>query len=346
MDIVVNLTADTTTMNRVIYLKQTPAAELLPAHFELREEADPTAGEGQVLVRNVLMSIDAANRAWMQGPTYRDQVKPGDPMATYTLGEVIDSKVSSFKAGDIVLADAIWADRFAVSPAALTPMPNHRPLSHLHSVMGIAGLTAYHGLLKHGQPESGETVVVSAAAGSVGSFVGQIAKIKGCRVVGIAGGAEKVNWVKSELGFDDCIDYKSGDVAEALQSACPKGIDVYFDNVGGDILEAVMMQMNDFGRIACCGAISAYEKGNPPRVTAFPMAVVVKRLKVSGFIVMDHAAEHAQAMADLGQWAASGQLKVAEDIVDGLENAPQALIGLLNGNNRGKRMVRVGPDPA
>lgn len=332
-------------MNRVIYLKETPAAALQPSHFEMREEADPTPGDGEVLVRNVLMSIDAANRAWMQGPTYRDQVKPGDPMAVYTLGEVIESKADGFKPGDVVLADAIWADRFVSVPGALTPMPNHKPLSHLHSVMGIAGLTAYHGLLKHGQPKEGETVVVSAAAGSVGSFVGQIAKIKGCRVVGIAGGAEKVKWVKSELGFDECLDYKAGDIAKQLAAACPKGIDVYFDNVGGDILEAVMMQMNDFGRISCCGAISAYEKGNPPRVTAFPMAIVVKRLKVSGFIVLDHADEHPKAMADLGKWAAEGKLKVAEDIVEGLENAPEALIGLLNGRNRGKRMVRVGPDP-
>lgn len=333
-------------MNRVVYLKETPSAELKREHFELREEADPVAEDGQVLLRNVLMSIDAANRAWLMGPTYRDQVKPGDPMATYTLSEVIESKDANFKAGDLVLADAIWADRFVCDPSALTPMPAYRPLSHLHSIMGIAGLTAYHGLLKHGRPENGETVVVSAAAGSVGSFVGQIARIKGCRVVGIAGGADKVNWVKGELGFDECLDYKAGDIAKQLAAACPDGIDVYFDNVGGEILEAVMLQMNDYGRISCCGAISAYDKGNPPRVTSFPMPIVVKRLKVSGFIVMDHADEHPQAMQDLGKWASEGKLKVAEDIVEGLENAPDALIGLLNGNNRGKRMVRVAPDPA
>lgn len=332
-------------MNRVIYLKQTPEAELRAEHFELREEADPSPAQGQVLVRNLLMSIDAANRAWMHGRTYRDQVKPGDAMATYTLSQVIESKAEAFKAGDIVLADGIWADRFVVAPAKLTPMPDHRPLSHLHSLLGIAGLTAYHGLLKFGRPKEGETVVVSAAAGSVGTFVGQIARIKGCRVVGIAGGKDKIDWLKSELGFDECVDYKAGDLFKQLRAACPKGIDVYFDNVGGDVLEAVMAQMNDFGRISCCGAISGYDKGHKPRLTSFPMSVVVKRLSVHGFIVLDHADEHPQAMADLAKWAASGQIKVAEDIVDGLENAPQALIGLLNGSNRGKRMVRVAPDP-
>ena len=215
-------------------------------------------------------------------------------------------------------------------------------MTHLLSVYGIAGLTAYFGLLDVGQPKAGETVVVSAAAGSVGSIVGQIAKIKGCRVVGIAGGKAKCDWLVNELGFDAAVDYKDGALFKALRQAAPDGIDVYFDNVGGDILEACLPQMNLRGRIACCGAISQYD-GTPsatgPR--GVPGLIVVKRLIMQGFIVMDYMKERDRALADLQSWVASGQLKVQEDVIDGLENTPQALIGLLAGDNRGKRMVRV-----
>ncbi len=210
------------------------------------------------------------------------------------------------------------------------------------SVYGIAGLTAYFGLLNVGRPQAGETVVVSAAAGSVGSIVGQIAKLKGCHVVGIAGGADKCNWLKSELGFDAAVDYKAEPVFKALKAAAPKGIDVYFDNVGGDILEACLFQMNNRGRIACCGAISQYD--GAPSATGprgVPGLIVVKRLIMQGFIVTDFNDQRDKALADLQAWVASGKIKVQEDIVNGLENTPQALIGLLAGENRGKRMVKV-----
>jgi len=221
-------------------------------------------------------------------------------------------------------------------------MPKIEPMTHLLSIFGIAGLTAYFGLLEIGKPKSGETVVVSAAAGSVGSIVGQIARIKGCRVVGIAGGADKCQWLTSELGFDAAVDYKDGAVFKALRAAAPKGIDVYFDNVGGDILEACLPLMNNYGRISCCGAISQYD-GTPsahgPR--GVPGLIVVKRLVMKGFIVMDFMAQRDKAIADLQAWTSSGKLKVQEDVIDGLENTPRALIGLLAGENRGKRMVKV-----
>jgi NADPH-dependent curcumin reductase CurA len=221
-------------------------------------------------------------------------------------------------------------------------MPRIEPLTYLLSVYGIAGLTAYFGLLDIGKPKAGETVVVSAAAGSVGSIVGQIAKLKGCHVVGIAGGKDKCHWLTSELGFDAAVDYKDGALFKALRAAAPKGIDVYFDNVGGEILEACLPQMNNYGRIACCGAISQYD--GAPQATGprgVPGLIVVKRLVMQGFIVMDYMKERDRTLADLQGWVASGQLKVQEDVIEGLENTPNALVGLLAGENRGKRMVKV-----
>ncbi len=253
-----------------------------------------------------------------------------------------NSKAPGFAKGDLVFADTGWQDYAALPAKQLIKIPRIEPLTYLLSVYGIAGLTAYFGLLSVGRPQSGETVVVSAAAGSVGSIVGQIAKLKGCHVVGIAGGADKCNWLKSELGFDAAVDYKAEPVFKALKAAAPKGIDVYFDNVGGDILEACLAQMNVRGRIACCGAISQYDgvpSATGPR--GVPGLIVVKRLIMQGFIVTDFNDQRDKALADLQAWVASGKIKVQEDIVSGLENTPAALIGLLAGENRGKRMVKV-----
>jgi len=255
---------------------------------------------------------------------------------------VVSSKAPEVKPGDIVFGDTGWQTYAAVPAKHLTKMPKIEPMTHLLSVYGIAGLTAYFGLLEIGKPKTGETVVVSAAAGSVGSIVGQIAKIKGCRVVGIAGGSDKCNWLTSELGFDAAVDYKDGAVFKALRAAAPKGIDVYFDNVGGDILEACLAQMNNRGRIACCGAISQYDgvpSAHGPR--GVPGLIVVKRLIMQGFIVMDFMDRSDQALKELQSWVASGKLKVREDVIEGLENTPKALIGLLAGENRGKRMIKV-----
>jgi NADPH-dependent curcumin reductase CurA len=330
------------TVNRQVLLVETPKGKLGEEHFRLSESAMPVPQDGELLLRIRYISLDAANRAWMQGATYRSAVEAGTVMAGGAVAEVVESKAPGFAAGDLVFGDTGWQDYAALPARRVVKLPKLEPLTHLISVYGIAGLTAYFGLLKCGRPKAGETVVVSAAAGSVGSLVGQIAKLKGCHVVGIAGGAEKCAWLMAELGFDDAIDYKAGPVFKALKDAAPKGIDVYFDNVGGDIFEACLFQMNNYGRIACCGAVSQYDAAPSPHgPRGVPGLIVVKRLSIQGFIVTDFDAEREQALADLQSWVASGKLKVQEDIMHGLEATPKALIGLLAGDNRGKRMVEV-----
>lgn len=329
-------------INRQVLLVEKPRGKLSPSNFRLARSTVPAPADGEVLLRVRYISLDAANRAWMQGATYRSAVDAGSVMAGGAIAEVMESKAPGFAKGDLVFADTGWQDYAALPARQLIKVPHVEPMTHLLSVYGIAGLTAYFGLLRVGEPKAGETVVVSAAAGSVGSLVGQIAKIRGCRVVGIAGGAEKCAWLKSELGFDEAVDYKAGNVYASLKAAAPRGIDVYFDNVGGEILEACLPLMNMRGRIACCGAVSAYD-GAPPAAgpRGLPGLLVVKRLRMQGFIVMDYYDEREAALADLRQWVAAGKLKVQEDVIDGLENTPAALIGLLAGENRGKRMVRV-----
>ncbi len=328
--------------NRQILLVEKPSGKLAPTHFRMVEGDIPQPKDGEVLLRVRYISLDAANRAWMHGATYRSAVEANTVMAGGAIAEVVESKAPGFAPGDIVFGDTGWQEFAAVPAKHLDKMPRLTPLTHLLSVYGIAGLTAYFGLLDVGKPKAGETVVVSAAAGSVGSMVGQIAKIKGCRVVGIAGGAQKCQWLTSELGFDAAVDYKGGALYKSLKAAAPGGIDVYFDNVGGDILEACISQMNLRGRIACCGAISQYDgvpSATGPR--GVPGLIVVKRLTMQGFIVMDYMDQRDTALADLQAWVAAGRLKVQEDIIAGLENTPQALIGLLAGENRGKRMIAV-----
>jgi NADPH-dependent curcumin reductase CurA len=330
------------TVNRQILLAEKPSGKLGPEHFKLTSSPRPTPQDGEVLLKVRYISLDAANRAWMHGATYRSAVEANTVMAGGGIAEVVDSRAQGFAPGDIVFADTGWQDYAALPAKHLAKLPRIEPMSHLLSVFGIAGLTAYFGLLDIGKPKQSETVVVSAAAGSVGSVVGQIAKIKGCRVIGIAGGKDKCNWLTSELGFDAAVDYKDGATFKALRAAAPGGIDVYFDNVGGDILEACLPLMNLRGRIACCGAISQYDgvpSAHGPR--GVPGLIVVKRLIMQGFIVMDFMDQRDRAIADLKDWVASGRLKVQEDIIDGLENTPRALIGLLAGENRGKRMVKL-----
>jgi NADPH-dependent curcumin reductase CurA len=328
--------------NRQVLLVEKPTGKLGSEHFKMSNTAMPEPKDGEVLLRVRYISLDAANRAWMHGATYRAAVEPNTVMAGGGIAEVLLSRAPGLAPGDIVFGDTGWQDYVAVPAKHLTRMPKVEPMTHLLSVYGIAGLTAYFGLLDVGKPKAGETVVVSAAAGSVGSIVGQIAKIRGCRVVGIAGGKDKCNWLTSELGFDAAVDYKDGATFKALRAAAPKGIDVYFDNVGGDILEACLAQMNNRGRIACCGAISQYDgvpSATGPR--GVPGLIVVKRLIMQGFIVMDFMDQRDEALSDLQSWVASGKLKVQEDVINGLENTPKALIGLLAGENRGKRMIKV-----
>lgn len=329
--------------NRQILLDRLPGGErLAPEHFALHVGERPTPGDGEVLLKARYISLDAANRAWMQGATYRAALQGGQVMAGGGISEVVESNASGFAPGDVVFADAGWQE-YAVLPArALTKLPDLKPETHLLSVYGIAGLTAYFGLLDCGQPTAGETVVVSAAAGSVGTIVGQIAKLKGCRVVGIAGGEEKGRWLTEELGFDAVVDYKNPEFKRQLRAAVPEGIDVYFDNVGGDIFEACLFAMKNHGRIACCGALSQYDGAPPPHgPRGIPGLIVTKRLTLRGFVLFDFDARRDEALKALEGWVSEGKIKVPEDVIDGLENLPRALIGLLAGENRGKRMVRV-----
>src|ERR1700710_2216889 len=334
-------------VNRQILLVEKPTGKLAPEHFGMTRAALPEPRDGEALLRVRYISLDAANRAWMHGATYRAAVEANTVMAGGGIAEVVSSKAPGLSPGDIVFGDTGWQDYAAVPAKHLSKMPKMEPMTHLLSVYGIAGLTAYFGLLDVGKPKAGETVVVSAAAGSVGSIVGQIAKIKGCHVVGIAGGADKCKWLTSDLGFDAAVDYKGGETFKALKAAAPDGIDVYCDNVGGDILEACLAQMNNRGRIACCGAISQYDgvpSAHGPR--GGPGLVVDKRplqpgFIMQGFIVTDFMNQRDEALSDLQSWVAAGKLKVQEDVINGLENTPKALIGLLAGENRGKRMIKV-----
>jgi NADPH-dependent curcumin reductase CurA len=278
----------------------------------------------------------------MHGETYRAAVVAGSVMDGYGIAEVAESKAIGFTSGDLVFATTGWQDYIAVPASNVVKVERVTPLTHLLSAYGIAGRTAYHGLLSIGQPREGETVVVSAAAGSVGTFVGQIAKMKGCRVIGIAGSAEKCGWLVRELGFDDAVNYKDGDLSKSLKAAASLGIDIYFDNVGGAVFEVCASQMKLHGRIICCGAVSSYDgdlSNARPRID--PSQIVVKRLMVKGFIMSDFNAERSIALAHLKAWVLAGHIKVIEDVHDGLESLPRALVGLLAGENRGKRMVRV-----
>jgi len=330
--------------NRQFVIDYLPTSRLTPDVFKAAESAIPSPGEGEVLVRARYISLDAANRAWMWGATYRAAIKAGDVMAGGGMAEVVESRAPGFAPGDLVWGDTGWQDYAVLNGKHITKLgkaPAGEPITYLMSVYGVAGLTAYFGLLECGQPKAGETVVVSAAAGSVGSIVGQIAKIKGCRTVGIAGGQAKCDLLTRELGFDVAVDYKAERFSKAMRAAVPQGIDVYFDNVGGNVLEACLFNMNNNGRIACCGAVSQYDSPQAHGPRGVPGLIVTKRLKMRGFIVMDFEEHNAKALADLSSWVASGQLKVREDIIDGFENLPNALIGLLAGDNIGKRMVKV-----
>jgi NADPH-dependent curcumin reductase CurA len=330
-------------INRQWILSERPSGMVGPQHFTLREGPVPQPGPGEVLVRSRLLSLDPANRAWMSPvATYKSPVMPGDVMHGGVLGEVVESKAPGYAAGDLVEGMIGWQDYAVMKPDALQKRSTgHRP-ELLMGALGITGLTAYYGLIEVGKPKAGETVLVSAAAGAVGSIAGQIARIQGCRVVGTAGGPDKCRWLTEELGFDAAIDYKSPDVRRAIKAACPNGIDVYFDNTGGEVLQAALYMMNMRGRIVCCGNLSQYNTAKPePGPIGVPGLLVVKRLRMEGFIVMDYFATRHDAEAKIAGWIAEGQLKVAEDVVDGLENAPRALGELFAGRNRGKLLVRV-----
>lgn len=334
--------------NRQYLLAKRPAGALQESDFSWVESPTTEPGPGAALVRSLYLSLDPANRGWINDvPTYRPPVGLGEPMAGFVIGQVVASNRAGLAVGDMVEGDGGWQDYAVHGPdSPIYKLPPGDDLVARMSVRGVTGLTAYWGLLDIGAPKAGETVLVSAAAGAVGSIVGQIAKIKGCHVVGIAGTDEKCQWIVDELGFDSAINYKSENVLKTLGQHCPRGIDVYFDNVGGDILQAALFRMNQGGRMVCCGVVSQYDTATPaPGPHGLPGLLVVRRLRMEGFIVMDYDDRREQADADLAGWVADGSLKYKVDIIDGLENAPKALIGLLHGENTGKRMIRVSEEP-
>ncbi len=334
-------------INRQWRLAARPVGHFKPTDFTWHEEPVPDLAEGQILVRNIYLSLDPTNRIWAAQDSYLPAVPLGEVMRGVAIGVVEASRHEGFPVGTFVQGLLGWQLYYVGNGQGLTriaKVPGHSLLLY-HGVLGAIGLTAYFGLLDIGRPKEGETLVVSAAAGAVGSLVGQIGKIKGCHVVGIAGGPEKCRWIVEDLGFDAAIDYKHEDVAAALARCCPKGIDVYFDNVGGVILDAALARMNNFGRIVACGAISQYTSEKPPTGPSNFLLVISKRLRIEGFIVLDYMPRAQEAIPQLLEWVNQGRLKYRLDVVDGLENAPQAVQKLFDGSNVGKLVVRVSEEP-
>src|SRR5947209_610307 len=334
---------------RRIVLASRPVGEPKPSDFREEEFPTPTPKSGEALLRTLWLSLDPYMRGRMSdAPSYAKPVGVGEVMQGGTVSEVVASNNDGFAPGDIVLGHTGWQTHALSDGRGLRKLdPKRGPISLALGVLGMPGMTAYTGLLEIGKPQPGETVVVSAASGAVGSAVGQIAKIKGARAVGIAGREKKCRYVKDELGFDDCLDHRDPDLAAKLKDACPKGIDIYFENVGGAVFEAVFPLLNPFARVPVCGLIAHYNdtEAKPPKWAASLMrAVLTKRLTIRGFIVSDFAARHADFLREMSGWVREGKVKYKEFVTEGLDGAPAAFIGLLKGANFGKQLVRVGPD--
>jgi NADPH-dependent curcumin reductase CurA len=333
-------------MNRQVLLRRRPVGRPTADDFEIVTVPLPSMAEDSVLRRTIYLSLDPYMRGRMSDePSYATPVGLGQPMVGHTVSQVIDSHNPRFKPGDFVAGYDGWQEYGISNGAGLRTLdPSAAPITTALGMLGMPALTAYVGLLDIGQPKPGETVVVSAASGAVGSVVGQIARIKGCRAVGIAGSADKCRYVVDELGFDACVNYKEPDLAGRLRAACPKGVDVYFENVGGAVFEAVLPLLNVNARIPLCGLIADYNATEPRRGPNF-RPLLVKRALIKGFIVSDHNDRLPAFLSDCSTWLREGKLKYREDIVDGLDRAPAALLKLFDGENFGKLMVRVGPDP-
>ena len=333
--------------NRQIIFASRPEGEPKPENFQLREAPMPEAGAGQVLLKTKYLSLDPYMRGRMaDGPSYAQGFSLGDPLGGGTVSEVVASNNPNFSVGDFVSAFGGWQEYSISGGNELQKLdPKAAPISTAVGVLGMPGLTAYTGLQNIGQPKEGETLVVAAAAGPVGATVGQIGKIKGCRVVGIAGGEKKTRYLVEELGFDAAVDHRSPNLKADLKAACPNGIDIYFENVGGEVWDAVLPLFNPFARIPVCGLIANYNMTSlpegPDRTAALMRNVLVKRLRIQGFIVSDFAKQAPEFQRDMSAWIREGKVKYKEDIVDGLENAPQAFIGLLKGANFGKLVIKV-----
>ncbi len=339
--------------NRQWCLKNHPIGLIKDSDFEwMEEEMDYEIKEGDLLVRNIYLSLDPANRSWITASRkshYTTPVELGEVMRGITVGRVIESKNSKFDKNEYVMGIAGWQDYTLSDGSGLTnlsllPKPEGASLAIYLSVFGMIGLTAYFGLIEIGEPKEGETLVVSAAAGAVGSLVGQIGKIKGCRVIGIAGTDEKCQWITEELGFDNAINYKIENVRKRLEELCPNGIDIYFDNVGGDILDAALANIAVFGRIPVCGMISKYTQTELQAGPKYIVNINSRRVRMQGFIISDFLDRKVEGMIELMNWYNEGKLKYREHIVEGLEKAPAALNMLFDGSNKGKLILKITED--
>jgi NADPH-dependent curcumin reductase len=328
--------------NMQVLLARRPTGEVQQSDFKVVSAEIPSIGKGQFLVRNHYLSLDPYMRGRMSdAPSYAEPVALDDVMVGATVGEVVESHHADFRTGDKVVGYFGW-QLYGLSDGTMVTRVEERnlPLSVFLGPVGMPGVTAYVGLMDIAQPKAGETVVVSAASGAVGSVVGQLARIHGCRSVGIAGGPDKCRYAVDELGLDACVDYKAGRLREDLETAAPDGIDIYFENVGGPTLDTILARMNPFGRITVCGMISQYNATEPYRVQNI-QSVLINRLKMQGFIVSDHLPRWPAVLKQLAQLVGEGRIKYRESIAQGLENAPAAFIGLLAGKNFGKQLVKL-----
>jgi len=340
--------AEAATVNRRIVLAQRPSGAPATPDFRLENAAVPEPAAGQVLLRTLILSLDPYMRGRMNdSASYAPSLALGATMLGATVSRVVASRHAGFQQGDLVLAHGGWQDYALSDGSDLSKLPaDMAHPSYALGVLGMPGFTAYVGLLDLGEPQPGNTLVVAAATGAVGSVVGQLGKIKGCRVVGVAGGSDKCRYAVEELGFDACVDHYAEDFEQQLQAACPQGIDIYFENVGGRVLEAVLPLLNVGARIPLCGLI-AYSNATslpagPDRSPVLLRSLLVKRVKLQGFIIFDHyARRHAAFLSEMGAWLAQGRVKAKEDVVEGLQHAPGALMGLLRGDNFGKLLVKV-----
>ncbi len=331
------------TINHQFRLAARPVGTPKRTDWNYIEEPLREPKDGEVLVKTLYLSLDPAMRGWMnEGKSYIPPVQIGEVMRAGGVGRVVASKHPSFKEGDEVYGTLGVQEYATIDGKALTKVDARlAPLPVYLGALGMPGMTAYFGLLDIGQPKAGETVVVSGAAGAVGTVVGQIAKIKGCRAVGIAGGKEKCDYLTQQLGFDAAIDYKSDDVKKALRQHCPQGVDVYFDNVGGDILDAVLTQLARNARIIICGAISQYNTTTGVKGPSNYLSLLVNRASMKGMVVFDYAARYPEGMREMATWIAAGRLKTREDIVEGIETFPETLLKLFKGENVGKLVLKV-----
>ena len=332
-------------MNQQILLKKRPVGVPSAGDFEPGEGPAGSPGPGEVLLRNLYLSIDPAIRGWMSdAKSYLPPIGIGEPIRSGTLSQIVESNAEGWPVGQIVQALAAWESYSVVSARNLHGKVKNIqgiPLSAMLSVLGGTGLTAYFGLLEVGQPKEGETVLVSAAAGGVGSIVGQIAKVKGCRAVGLTGSDEKCVWLVDELGYDAAVNYKTANLRVALKEACPDGIDVFFDSVGGEILNTVLTHLNYHGRVAVCGAISQINASELPPGPSNYLQLLAKSARMEGFTTLDFAPRYDEARADLASWIREGKIRYRDDIVEGLDQAPSHLLRLFSGEHRGKLMVKL-----